>query len=157
MQIKQRITPFLSYIDCAEDAANFYVSALPDSKIVRTVKNQTNGSVLTVEFELCGMNFIALNAGQDWKFTEAFSLAVWCDTQDEIDTLWGNLTADGGSEVACGWLKDKFGMSWQIVPAPLQQWLASDNPEALQRMFESLWTMKKLDIAELKKAFDGQD
>ena len=157
MQIQQRITPFLSYFDRAEEAATFYVSALPNSKMVRTVKNPEHGSVLTVEFELCGMHFVALNAGQDWKFTDAFSLAVWCDTQDEIDTLWGNLTADGGSETACGWLKDKFGMSWQIVPAPLQQWLASDNPVALQRMFESLWTMKKLDIAELQQAFDGRD
>lgn len=157
MKIEERITPFLSYRDQATEAAEFYVSVVPDSKIIRKVTNPSNDSVLTVEFELCGMNFIALNSGQDWKFTDAFSLAVWCETQDELDALWVGLTADGGSETACGWLKDKFGMSWQIVPVRLRQWLASDNPPALQRMFEALWKMKKMDIAELQKAFDGQD
>ena len=155
MQIQQRITPFLSYVDRAEEAANFYVSVLPDSKILRTVRTAANDSVLTVEFELSGMRFIALNAGQDWKFTEAMSLMIACDTQDEIDSLWTNLMAGGDSELACGWLKDKFGMCWQVVPSQFQQWLESDDPQATQRMFAALWQMKKLDIAKLKKAFDG--
>ncbi len=156
MQIKQRITPFLSYASHAEEAAEFYVSVIPDSKILRKVLNPANQSVLTVEFELCGMKFISLNAGQDWKFTEAFSLAIHCDTQDELDSLWNNLVTAGGSELACGWLKDKYGMCWQVWPSQLQPWFEANDPQALQRMFESLWQMKKLDIATLQKAFDGR-
>ncbi|MCM2373640.1 VOC family protein [Aporhodopirellula aestuarii] len=156
MQIRQRITPFLSFTDRAEEAANFYVSVFPDGKLIRHVKNPSDGAVLTVEFEICGMNFVTLNAGQDWTFTEALSLAVWCDSQEEIDTIWSGLTADGGSEVACGWLRDRFGVAWQIQPTEVQQWLASDDPVALQRMFEALWKMTKMDVATLQKAFDGR-
>ena len=101
MQITQRIIPFLTYSNQAEEAAEFYVSVIPDSRIVRKILNPANQSVLTVEFELCGMKFTSLNAGQDWKFTEAFSLAINCDTQGELDSLWKNLIADGGSEMAC--------------------------------------------------------
>ncbi|TWT95584.1 VOC family protein [Neorhodopirellula pilleata] len=157
MQIKQRITPFFSYADQAEQAAEFYVSVIPDSKIIRKVRNPGNQAVLTVEFELAGMKFTSLNAGQDWQFTEAFSLAIQRDTQDELDTLWDNLIADGGSELACGWLKDKFGMCWQVWPTKLQDWFEADDPVALQRMFEALWQMKKLDIAALQCAYDGRD
>lgn len=156
MQLKQRITPFLSYKDQASEAAEFYVSVVPDSKIIRKVKNPANETVLTVEFELCGMKFVSLNAGQDWKFTEAISLAIECDTQEELDKLWNNLISDGGSEIACGWLKDKFGMCWQVWPSQMTQWLASDDAQALQRMFEACWQMVKLDIATLEKAFLGK-
>ena len=155
MQFKQKLTPFLSYVDRAEEAAAFYVSLLPDGQVLRTVKNPMNDAVLTVEFEMAGMTFVALNAGQDWQFSPAFSLAVACDSQDEIDRLWQGLTADGGSEVACGWLQDNFGMSWQVVPSRLQQWLDSGDASAIQRMFQSLWQMKKLEIETLQKAFDG--
>ncbi|QDV25731.1 VOC family protein [Aureliella helgolandensis] len=157
MQIKQAITPFLSYVDRAEEAAKFYTSTLPNSKILRTLANPMNGSVLTVEFELAGMKFVALNAGQDWKFTEAISLSISCNSQHELDLLWTQLSADGGREVSCGWLQDKFGMFWQIVPVQLQQWLESGEPLKIQRMFESLWQMKKLDIAALQQAFAGSD
>ena len=154
--IKQRITPFLSYANQAEEATEFYVSALPDSKILRKVMNPADQSVLTVEFELCGMKFIALNAGkEEWKFNESFSLAVNCDTQDDLDSLWDRLLADGGSELACGWLKDKYGMCWQVWPTQLHAWFKADDPAALQRMFEALWQMKKLDIATLQNAFEG--
>ncbi len=112
--------------------------------------------MLTVEFELAGTKFVALNAGQDWKFTEAMSQAVWCDTQSEIDRLWEQLTADDGREVACGWLQDKFGMFGQIVPSQLNEWLQSSDPQRLQQMFETLWQMKKLDRARLQSAFDGE-
>lgn len=156
MKLKQRITPFLSYRDEAAEAAEFYVSVVPDSKIIRMVKNPSNDSVLTVEFELCGMKFMSLNAGQEWDFTEAMSLAIECDTQDELDKLWGKLIADGGSELACGWLKDKFGMCWQVWPSQLSHWMASDDPQSLQRMFEAVWQMKKLDAAKLQKAFEGK-
>ena len=156
MQITQRIIPFLTYSNQAEEAAEFYVSVIPDSRIVRKILNPANQSVLTVEFELCGMKFTSLNAGQDWKFTEAFSLAINCDTQGELDSLWKNLIADGGSELACGWLKDKYGMCWQVWPTQLHHWFAADDAPTLQRMFEALWQMKKLDIATLQKAFDGR-
>jgi predicted 3-demethylubiquinone-9 3-methyltransferase (glyoxalase superfamily) len=156
MKLKQRITPFLSYRDQAAEAAEFYVSVVPDSKIIRMVTNPSNDSVLTVEFELCGMKFMSLNAGQEWNFTEAMSLAIECDTQNELDKLWEKLTSDGGSELACGWLKDKFGMCWQVWPSQLSRWMASDDPQALRRMFEALWQMMKLDVAKLQKAFEGK-
>jgi predicted 3-demethylubiquinone-9 3-methyltransferase (glyoxalase superfamily) len=156
MKVKQRIVPFLSYKDRALEAAEFYVATVPDSKIIRKVKNPANDSILTVEFALGGMKFVSLNAGRDWQFSEAMSLAIECDTQDELDSLWTNLLADGGSELACGWLKDKFEMCRQVWPSQMTEWLASDDSDALQRMFESCWTMVKLDIAVLQKAFEGR-
>lgn len=155
MQIKQRITPFLSYSHQAEEAAELYVSIVPDSRIIRKVLNPANQSVLTIEFELAGTKFVALNAGQDWKFTEAFSVAIECDSQKQIDEVWDRLVADGGSELYCGWLKDKFGMCWQVWPSQLQTWFAENDPVALQRMFEALWQMKKLDVDVLTKAYQG--
>ena len=157
MHIKQRLTPFLTFKNQALEAAEFYVSVLPDSRVLRKVNNPQDGTILTVDFELCGMKFIGLNAGQDWKFTEAFSLWVACEDQDEIDRLWRELIADGGSELACGWLKDKFGLCWQIVPGQIESWMASDQPENLRRMLEALWGMKKLDITKLQRAFDGHE
>jgi predicted 3-demethylubiquinone-9 3-methyltransferase (glyoxalase superfamily) len=156
MHLKQRVTPFLSYSTTAEEAANFYVSLIPDSQIVRRVLNPVNQAVMTIEFTLSGTKFVALNAGQDWKFTEAFSLAIECDSQAEIDSLWNSLTAEGGEELACGWLKDKYGMCWQVWPSLLQNWFAANDPIALQRMFAALWQMKKLDISQLQKAFNGE-
>lgn len=156
MHVKQRVTPFLSYNTNAEEAAEFYVSLVPDSHIVRKVLNPANQAVMTIEFTLSGTKFVALNAGQDWKFTEAFSLAIECSSQTEIDSLWNRLIADGGEELSCGWLKDKFGMCWQVWPSQLQDWFAANNPAALQRMFAALWQMKKLDITVLQKAFDGE-
>lgn len=153
MHIHQKITPFLSYVDCADEAAEFYASVLPNSKIVRNVPGPIGG-VLTVEFELGGMKFVALNAGQDWKFTEAMSLAVNCELQEEIDSLWSKLS-QGGREMQYGWLQDKFGMFWQIVPSQLSQWLDSNEPEKIGRMFGSLMQMTKLNIASLQEAFDG--
>ncbi|MFG0288146.1 MAG: VOC family protein [Rhodopirellula sp. JB044] len=157
MKIKQRLTPFLSYRDRAEEAADFYVSIIPDSRIIRKVVNPSDQSVLTVEFEMCGMKTIALNAGQQWEFTEAFSLAIVCDSQEEIDRLWNGLLGDGGQELACGWLKDPFGMCWQVWPSVMEEWFATDNPAGLQRMFEALWQMKKLDIAALTRAYAGNE
>tara|TARA_R110002049_G_scaffold4601_5_gene32198 strand:- start:284783 stop:285253 length:471 start_codon:yes stop_codon:yes gene_type:complete len=156
MQFQQKITPFLSYKDRAEEAVHFYVSVLPDSRIIQTIPYPHDGSVMTIDFELAGMRFVALNTGQPYEFTESFSLAVSCESQDEIDSLWEQLTADGGREVACGWLADKFGMFWQIVPSQLNQWFQKD-PAALQRMFAALTQMTKLDTAALQKAVDGQE
>lgn len=153
MQVNQKVTPFLSFESQAEEAANLYVSLLPDSKIVRTVKNPA-GAVITVEFQLAGLTFVALNVGQPWQFTDAFSLAVACDTQDEIDRLWSQLTA-GGKEVQCGWLKDPFGVSWQIVPASMGKLMGGGDPARSGRVMAAMMQMVKLDIARLQAAYDG--
>ena len=151
MQIKQKITPFLSFNSGAEEAADFYVSILPDSKIVKTTNNPATGTVMTVEFELAGMLFIALNVGQPWEFSHAFSLSVACETQAEIDRLWSRLS-EGGKEVSCGWLVDKFGVSWQIVPANIGQLMSNPDPAKAGRVMQALFQMTKLNIAELEKA-----
>jgi predicted 3-demethylubiquinone-9 3-methyltransferase (glyoxalase superfamily) len=156
MQMQQRLVPFFSYPSQAQQAAEFYVSVFPDARILRSVPNGMTGDVMLVEYELMGMKFVGLNTGQDWKFTEAFSLSVKCETQEEIDYLWDRLLEGGGEEMACAWLKDQFGMCWQIVPAKLDEWLSSPEPEKTKRMFEQLWQMKKLNIATLQQAFDGQ-
>lgn len=156
----QRITPFLWFDDQAEAAANFYVSVFKNSK----VKEKTHytgeepvgkkGAVMTVMFELDGQEFMALNGGPDFKFTEAISFMINCETQKEIDYCWEKLTADGGKEVQCGWLADKYGLSWQVVPAKLSEW--ARNPAGFQRMMQVLLPMKKLNLATLQKAYDGK-
>jgi predicted 3-demethylubiquinone-9 3-methyltransferase (glyoxalase superfamily) len=145
-----RITPFLWFDGNAEEAADFYVSIFPNSRRVGELRNPGDapgpkGGALTVTFELDGLRFTALNGGPNYKFTEAISFVVRCDTQDEIDDYWSKLTT-GGSEIACGWLKDKFGLSWQIVPARLPELVK--HSKAMQAMMK----MKKLDIAELERA-----
>ncbi|MHB0955446.1 MAG: VOC family protein [Pirellulaceae bacterium] len=155
MQMKQKITPFLSFNNQAEEAADFYVSILPDSKIIRTIVNPQNNGVLTVEFQLAGITFVALNVGQSWEFTDAFSLAVSCDSQDELDDLWAKLSA-GGREIQCGWLKDKFGVSWQVVPAVLSTLLGDPDAAKTQRVMGALMQMVKLDIEQLQRAYADQ-
>jgi two-component system sensor histidine kinase QseC len=130
------------------------VTLLPDSKINRIVRNPANDSVMTVEFELSGMAFIALNVGQPWEFTNAFSLSVSCDSQEEIDTLWGKLV-EGGNAIQCGWLTDKYGMAWQIVPSQVSQWLASEDTDKIGRFMGAMMQMTKLDVRALQEAFDG--
>lgn len=154
MQFQQKITPFLSFESQAGEAAEFYVSVLPDSKILRTVKNPQNDAVMTVEFQLAGMTFVALNVGMPWQFTEAFSLAVACETQDEIDELWSKLTADG-KEIQCGWLVDKFGVSWQIVPNNIGSLVGGPDAEAAQRAMAAMMGMIKLDKNALEAAYAG--
>jgi predicted 3-demethylubiquinone-9 3-methyltransferase (glyoxalase superfamily) len=156
----QRITPFLWFDDQAEEAANFYVSVFKDSK-VREISHYTGeepsgkkGSVMTVLFELDGAEFVALNGGPRFKFTEAVSFVVNCETQEEIDYYWENLTADGGEEVQCGWLTDKYGLSWQVVPAKIREW--ARDAAGFQRMMHAVMEMKKLDIAALQAAYDGK-
>ena len=157
----QRITPFLWFDDQAEEAANFYVSVFKNSKIKEKMYYTgeepvgKKGSVMTVAFELNGQDFVALNGGpQNFKFTEAVSFAINCETQEEIDYYWEKLTADGGEEVQCGWLADKYGLSWQVVPAKLSEW--ARNAAGFQRVMQALMPMKKLDIAALQKAYDGK-
>ncbi len=145
-----RITPFLWFDSNAEEAVDFYISVFPNSRRLGELRNPGDapgrkGGVLTVSFELDGLRFTALNGGPGHKFNDAMSLVVHCETQDEIDYYWSKLTA-GGSEIACGWLVDKFGLSWQIVPTHL--------PELVKhsKAMQALMKMKKLDIAELERA-----
>jgi len=145
-----RITPFLWFDNNAEEAVAFYLRIFPNSRRIGELRNTGDapgpkGGVLTVSFELDGLRFTALNGGPVFKFNEAVSFVVTCETQDEIDYYWSKLTA-GGSEVQCGWLKDKFGLSWQIVPARIGELLKTSK--AMQAMMK----MKKLDIAELERA-----
>jgi predicted 3-demethylubiquinone-9 3-methyltransferase (glyoxalase superfamily) len=155
----QKITPFLWFDQQAEEAARFYASIFPSSKIVKVVRYGAAGpgpagSVMTVEFQLDGQSFVALNGGPVFKFTEAISFVVSCRTQDEVDHYWTKLSA-GGGEVQCGWLKDRFGLSWQIVPTVLPELLSDPDPERSQRVMKAMLTMKKLDIRALQQAYEG--
>lgn len=151
------ITPFLWFNAQAEDAAKFYVSIFPNSKITKIANRMeaapANASnVLTVEFELDGKRYLALNGGPQQKFTEAISLMIHCKTQHEIDRYWSALTADGGEEGVCGWLKDKYGLSWQIVPEVITELLAGPDRAKANRVMAAVMMMKKLDLAQLKQA-----
>lgn len=157
--MRQKIRTFLWFDNQAEEAARFYVSLFPESEIQNVVRcgdagPGPAGSVLTMEFQLAGRQFIALNGGPHFKFNEAISLSVDCESQDEIDDLWGRLTT-GGSPSRCGWLKDKYGLSWQIVPRRLGQLLSGPDPEKSMRATEAMLQMSKLDIAALQRAYDG--
>lgn len=155
----QKITPFLWFDQQAEEAARFYASIFPNSRIVKVSRYGAAGpgppgSVMTVEFQLQGQSFVALNGGPMFKFTEAISFVVNCETQDEVDRYWAKLS-DGGAEVQCGWLRDRFGLSWQIVPTMLAELVGGSDPAKSQRAMQAMFTMKKLDIAALKEAYDG--
>jgi predicted 3-demethylubiquinone-9 3-methyltransferase (glyoxalase superfamily) len=162
--IRPKLAPCLWFDTQAEQAANFYVSIFGDSRIKRTTRygkvgHETHGkeagSVLTVEFELCGQAFVALNGGPLFKFNEAISFQVLCETQDEIDYFWGRL-CDGGVESACGWLKDRYGVSWQVVPSDLPQMLTDADSTKSERAMAALLKMKKFDLAALQRAYTGQ-
>ena|ERR1022692_1856095 len=151
------ITPFLWFDTQAEDAAKFYVSIFPNSKITRIARRMeaapANASdVLIVDFELSGKRYLALNGGPNNKFTEAVSLMVHCKTQDELDRYWSALTADGGEEGICGWLKDKYGLSWQIVPEVVTELLAGRDRAKANRVMAAVMNMTKLDLAQLSRA-----
>jgi predicted 3-demethylubiquinone-9 3-methyltransferase (glyoxalase superfamily) len=160
----QKITPFLWFDSQAEEAADFYVSIFKQSRIGAITRyddegskaaGRPKGSVMTVEFELDGQKFTALNGGPHFKFTEAISLVVNCDDQKEVDHFWGKLSA-GGQEVQCGWLKDRFGLSWQVVPTTLIEMLQDKDPEKSKRTMAAMLKMKKLDVDALKRAYDGR-
>lgn len=154
MQFKQKITPFLSFKDQASEAAEFYVSVFPDSKILQVLHNPLDGNVMTVEFDLAGLTFVALNVGQDWEFTNSVSLAVACESQDEIDRLWERLTRDGGKEIQCGWLSDKFGVPWQIAPANFGELIGDPDTERASRVMHAMMQMVKMDKGKLQAAYD---
>jgi predicted 3-demethylubiquinone-9 3-methyltransferase (glyoxalase superfamily) len=155
----QPITPCLWFDDKAEEAARFYTSILPGSKVGLVTHYGSSGprpkgTVMTVTFTLNGQDFMALNGGPEFKFSPAISLVVKCETQDELDGYWTKLSADKTQE-QCGWLKDKFGVSWQIVPAILERLVSDKDPVKAERVMAALMKMKKLDIAELKRAHAG--
>jgi predicted 3-demethylubiquinone-9 3-methyltransferase (glyoxalase superfamily) len=163
----QKITPFLWFDNQAEDAAKFYTSIFKDSKIGRILRygeevakvsasGQPAGSVLTIEFEIEGQKFVALNGGPQFQFNESISFVVNCETQKEVDYYWQKLSANGGEESACGWLKDKFGVSWQITPTVLIDMLHDKDAAKAERVMHAMLQMKKIDIAELKAAYDGK-
>jgi len=154
------LSVFLWFDDRAEEAAEFYVSLLEDSRIVRKVlyqegvPNSVPGTVMSVEFVLKGMRFVALNGGPVYTFNPAISIVANCETQDEVDRLWDALTA-GGEEVQCGWLVDRFGVSWQVVPVQLGDYIGGPDREGSQRALTAMLAMKKLDLAVLKAAYEG--
>lgn len=160
MKLKAPIMPCLWFDDQAEEAANFYTSVFEDSKITnisyypeggRDKHGHTPGKVMTVMFELGEHQFMGLNGGPHFTFSEAISLCIMCETQEEIDYFWDALTADGGMEVECGWLKDKFGLSWQVVPANIAELIGGD-PERSNRVMQVVMSSKKLNIAAMEAA-----
>ena len=160
----QKITPSLWFDHQAEEAAKFYTSIFKNSKAGRILRYSERaaektgrpiGSVLTIEFEIESQKFVALNGGPLFKFNESISFVVNCETQEEVDYFWEKLTADGGEESACGWLKDKFGVSWQIVPTVLIDMLHDKNSEKSERVTNAMLQMQKIDIRKLKTAYEG--
>ena len=156
----QKIVPFLWFDGKAEEAASYYVSIFPNSKVLNVSRHGDagpgpKGTAMGVTFQLDGQEFYALNGGPQFKFTEAISLFVNCKTQQEVDTLWEKLT-QGGQKSQCGWLKDKYGLSWQIIPTALGQMLGDKDPQKSKRVMEAMLKMNKIDIETLKQAYDQQ-
>ena len=147
----QSITPYLWFDKEAEEAMTFYTSVFKDSKVLSTNPGP-DGKAMIVEFELNGQKFIGLNGGPAFKFTEAISFVVDVDTQEEVDYYWKKWTADGGEESMCGWIKDKYGLSWQIIPKALMKLLSDPNPARAGRATQAMLKMKKIVIADLEKA-----
>jgi predicted 3-demethylubiquinone-9 3-methyltransferase (glyoxalase superfamily) len=155
----QKISPFLWFDNNAEEAVDFYCSIFKNSRVLNMSRYGDavpgpKGTILSVEFELDGQKFTALNGGPQFKFTEAVSFVVNCETQEEIDYFWEKLSA-GGAESQCGWLKDKYGLSWQVVPANIGEWIGGD-PERSNRVMQEVLKMKKLEIEPLKRAYEGR-
>jgi len=158
--VQQKITPFLWFDDQAEEAASFYTSVFKNSKVGKVTRYgkagpRPEGMIMTVSFELEGQEFVALNGGPEFRFNEAISFQVSCGSQEEVDYFWDKLR-EGGEEGPCGWLKDKYGVSWQITPTALIEMLNDPDPEKSQRVMKAMLQMKKIDIETLKRAYDGQ-
>jgi predicted 3-demethylubiquinone-9 3-methyltransferase (glyoxalase superfamily) len=155
----QKIKTYLWFDDKAEEAAKFYTSLFDDSRILDVVRDEVGvggpkGRVMVVEFQLAGQKFIALNGGPQFKFTEAISLFVDCETQAEVDELWSKLTGGGGEESQCGWLKDKYGLSWQIIPRALMEMIGDKDPTKAKAAMEAMLQMRKIDVGGIKRAYD---
>lgn len=156
MNHKTKLRTCLWFDHQGEEAANFYVSLLPDSRIEKVYRPDPDGPALVVEFTLAGAPYMVLNGGPHYKLNPAVSISVLTKDQDETDELWAALTADGGSPSHCGWLIDKYGLSWQIIPEALPRLLGSDDKAAAQRAHDAMMKMGKIDIAALESAFDGK-
>ncbi len=160
MATHQKITPNLWFDDQAEEAAAFYVSVFRDSRIVGTTRYPEEspgeaGTVMTVEFELEGQRYVGINGGPQFTFDEAVSFQVSCETQDEVDYFWDALREGGGEESRCGWLKDRYGLSWQVVPAGMEEIFADPDPDRAARAMQAMLGMRKLDVDALRRAADG--
>jgi predicted 3-demethylubiquinone-9 3-methyltransferase (glyoxalase superfamily) len=158
--MQKKIIPFLWFDDQAEQAANFYVSIFKNSKVLSInyypkESGGKEGKVMTVKFVLDGDEFVGLNGGPHFSFTEAISFWVKCDTQEEIDYFWEKLS-EGGETSECGWLKDRYGLSWQIVPSSIEELISEEDPARKDRVLKAVWQMQKLDIAKLEKAYRGR-
>jgi predicted 3-demethylubiquinone-9 3-methyltransferase (glyoxalase superfamily) len=157
-----KVTPCLWFDGKAQEAAEFYVTLLPDSHIDKVWRSPADtpsgpaGTVLTVEFTVAGQSFVGLNGGPDFSFNEAISFIIDCEDQAEVDRLWDTLTADGGEPGQCAWLKDRFGVSWQIVPRQLNEMLEDPDRERAGRAMEAMLQMSKIEVAELQRAFDDE-
>lgn len=154
--IRQKVRTFLWYDQDAEEAAEFYCQLFPDSKVIKVTRYPEGGpapagTAMTVEFQLAGTEFIALNGGPHFQFTEAISLSIDCENQDEVDHFW-NALSEGGQPSQCGWLKDKYGLSWQVVPTVLPQLLGGTNSAKAARVMQAMMQMRKIDIATLQRA-----
>lgn len=150
-----KITTFLTYNNQAEEAVNLYVSIFKNSKVVNMNRMGPDGPVLSATFELDGQEFMALNGGPSFSFAEGISLYVDCKTQEEVDYFWDKLTAGGGEPGRCGWLKDKFGVSWQVIPRALNELMGDPDPAKAKRVVQAMLGMNKIEIAGLRRAYDG--
>ena len=155
----QKITPFLWFDNNAEEAANFYVSIFKNSKVLSVSRYGdagpgTKGTVMVAEFQIDGQEFVALNGGPRFKFTEAISFVINCETQQEVEYFWERLS-DGGEKSRCGWVKDKFGLWWQVVPTVLGKLMSDSDPEKVKRVTEAMLQMERIDIEPLQRAFEG--
>lgn len=151
-----KITPFLWFNTQCEEAMNFYVSVFKNSKVLG-VSRGPDGKAFSVSFQLDGQEFMGLNAGPQYQFNEAVSFFVSCEDQAEVDYYWSKFTADGSEESMCGWLKDKYGLSWQIIPKQLGELMGDPDPEKSQRVMQAMLKMQKIIIADLQKAYEGDD
>jgi predicted 3-demethylubiquinone-9 3-methyltransferase (glyoxalase superfamily) len=157
-----KVTPCLWFNGDAEEAAKFYVSLMPDSKILKVQRSPADnpsgkeGSVLVVEFKLGGQRLVALNGGMTVEYTHALSLQIDCEDQAQVDHIWGAFLANGGREVQCGWIKDRWGVSWQVVPTAMFQFLSSSDTAAARRAMQAMLKMVKLDVETLRRAFEGK-
>jgi predicted 3-demethylubiquinone-9 3-methyltransferase (glyoxalase superfamily) len=158
----QKIVPCLWYDGDAEEAASFYVTLLPDSRIDKVVRSPADnpsmkkGGVLVVEFTLAGQRYVGLNGGPQFPFTEAVSFQIMCEDQDEVDRLWDAIEANGGKPSACGWISDRWGLSWQITPRELLEMIASEDRDAAERAMQAMLDMLKLDLPMLRAAFENR-
>jgi predicted 3-demethylubiquinone-9 3-methyltransferase (glyoxalase superfamily) len=161
MQIQQKLTPFIWYEKGAEDAVAHYLKVFGSGQVLHTQRWGENapgaaGSVMVVQFELLGQQLTAFNGGPHFKLTEAFSLMVGCEDQAEIDHLWEQLPAAGGKFKSCGWVEDAWGLSWQIIPAAWHDMIRDPDPARVERVFQAIWQMEKIDLAALQKAYEGR-